>query len=184
MGTSNSQPSPDNSNWRRTFACYSDPNIPEERTINEVWRASENEDIPISEFLKSNTIFECYQIVKNSKGYNEALSKVNEKVLALGNNTIIAEFAKRVIPVAFQSENPAFEWQSLLFSEITNYVVSRDASGFVGSKYRNKSIAQLIEFKRNLSNKVKNVINNKVRDITSYKDWKSFINDSILTLKS
>ena len=185
MGTSVSHGSPRiGQNWKPVFKCYEDERIPENRIINEVWRASENETIPISSYLKSNAIYNCFESVKNSKSFIEALEKYNQSILKTKSNSIIAEFAKRVIPIAFQSQQPSEKWINSFFSEVTNYFVSRDTSGFVGEKYRNKSVNDMIEFKRNINLKVNQLISSESRQIESQADWNSFVDRTITKLKS
>lgn len=184
MGTSVSHGSPRTSNWKPVLACYTSDKIPHERTISEVWRASENEKQSISSMIKSEAIFKCYDVVGKSKNYKEALEKFNATILQSKQNSIVAEFAKRVIPLAFQSKLPQEQWKSSFFSELTNYVVSRDTSGFVGDKFRNKSVSDLIEFKRNINQKVAAIVSSEKMKISSQHDWNSFVDKSISKLKS
>ncbi|MFH1648442.1 MAG: hypothetical protein ABIA11_01760 [Patescibacteria group bacterium] len=183
MGTSVNQASPRVTNWNRVFACYSNENIPESRVINEIWRASENEKSPISDDIKSEATFSCYQAVRESRNLGEALLRINEKLIESGTNSIVTEFAKRAVPLAYMSKSPAENWKTFLFSELTNYVISRDASGFVGSRYRHKSVADLIEFKKNIGERVRGVVSSKKTDPKSLSEWQSFVNTVIKTLK-
>ena len=184
MGTSVSQGSPRTSNWKPVLACYTNDKFSRERIINEVWRASEKEAIPISSMMKSDVIFECYNVISNSKNYREALQKFNDIILNSKQNTIVAELAKRVIPTAFQSEKPSQQWKKSFFTELTNYVVSRDASGFVGEKNRNKSVTDLIAFKKSISQKVNDIVGADKTSIKNKNDWNSFVDSSITKLKS
>jgi len=184
MGTSISHGSPRTSNWKPVLACYSSDNIPRERVINEIWRAFEKEATPISSMMKSDSIYECYNSVNTSKNYRDALQKFNEIIVKTKQNTIVAEFAKRVIPLAFQSDKPSEHWKSSFFKELTNYVVSRDASGFVGEKFRNKSVTDLIAFKKSIGQKVNEIISADKTKIKNKSDWNAFIDSSITKLKS
>lgn len=188
MGTSISHSSPrKSSNWKRVFVCYESNNLPDNRVMNEVWRASETSDKeskPLSSEMKSQAIYSCYEAVKSSNNFQEALQKFNNAIIESKNNSIVAEFAKRVIPSAFQSNDPSDQWTNNFFKEVTNYVMSRDASGFVGENYRNKSIKELIEFKKSVSNKVELVIKSEKKDFKTQNDWNSFVDNSISKLKS
>ena len=183
MGTSVSQPSPRVPNWNRVFACYKHESIPEDRVIKELWRASENQEISISEHLKSDTAFGCYQAISSSKDQHEAQTKVLDILVNSGNNSIVTELGKRVIPLSFQSNQPSKEWRSLFFSEITKYFVSRDASGFVGKDFRNKSVTELIDFKKRISDNVKSVASSFEIEPKTLKDWKLYIEKTISKLK-
>lgn len=184
MGTSVSQASPRNSNWQRVMTCYKNRSIPEGRVLNEVWRASDNQDTPLSTELKSDTVFSCYKAVESSQSFQEAIAKVNLSIMQAGGNSIAAEFAKRVIPLAFNSAQPAETWRGLLLSEVTKYVVSRDASGFIGEKYRNKTVGELVEFKRNLGERARVTAATVNIPVQTFSDWKKFIDSTVTKLKT
>ena len=90
---------------KRVFVCYENNSIPENRIVNEVWRASETSEKgsnPLSSEMKSEAIFSCYEAVKTSKNFQEALQKFNNKILETKSNSIVAEFAKHVIRLLFR----------------------------------------------------------------------------------
>lgn len=184
MGTSVSQGSPRNPNWQRVMTCYKNRNIPEDRVVSEVWRASENQETPLSEELKSDVVFDCYRAVQSSENFVQALEKINSSFLEKSNNSISAEFAKRVVPIAFSQKHPAVAWKSLFISEITKYVISRDASGFVGEKYRNKTVNDLVNFKNRLAEKARVVAANVQVEVKSIKDWRRFVDSTVANLKN
>lgn len=155
--------------------------------MNEIWRASETtekESKPLSSEMKTQAIYNCYEAVKSSKNFNEALQKFNKTIIESKGNSILAEFAKRIIPSSFQSDNPSEQWTNNFFKEVTNYVISRDASGFVGESYRNKSVKELIEFKKTVGSRVEQVIKSEKKNFKSQADWNSFVDKSISKLKS
>ena len=133
MGTSVSQYSPRKSKkWNPVHVCYKNDNIPEDRVLTEVWRAADNpsEQVQWSNEMKSDVIYSCFEMVKSSSNIQEAMSKFRENILANQNNSIVAELAKRSIPVAFQGSTPANDWVNKFFSEVTNYVVSGYSAHF------------------------------------------------------
>lgn len=184
MGTSVSQASPRNTNWSPVHAGYKNEFIPEERIISEIWRASENQETPMSDSIASDTIYNCYTAVSNSANFQEALQKFNGFIAENKSNSIVAEFAKRAIPAAYQSNNPVQGWMAKFFSELTNYVMSRDTSGFVGGNNRNKTVQEMINFKKNITTKVSGIVSSESRTIRNSEEWKSFVNESIERLKS
>lgn len=185
MGTSISHPSPKSTNWKPVSVCYTEPTIPEWRVLNEIWRASEKESNPISDMLKSRVAFECYNAVRSSKSFVEALNKFNEVVHESKGNSMIAEFAKRVIPLSFQSKQPGKEWSKNFLSEVTNYIASRDLSGFVGKGYRNKSVRDMLEFKQRISDMAKEIVSRQYSgQIESMSDWRKFIDTSVEKLRT
>ena len=187
MGTSVSQHSPRVSKkWNPVHVCYTNDNIPENRVLIEIWRAADNptEQVRWSNEMKSDVIYSCYEIVKSSSNMQEAISRFRENILSNKSNSIAAEFAKRSIPVAFQGTNPANDWVNKFFSEVTNYVVSRDTSGFVGENYRNKTVKDLDGFKNRLRDNLNQIVQSQLRDIKSQKDWSAFIDNTVAKIKS
>ncbi|HEY0669942.1 MAG TPA: hypothetical protein VGD22_17305 [Sphingobacteriaceae bacterium] len=184
MGTSISQPSSRNTNWSPVHAGYQNRFIPEIRIINEIWRACENDNTPVSNILKDDAIYKCFESVKTSNNFQQALEKFNSEILRNKTNSITAEFAKRVIPKCYQTDEPVKAWASNFFAEVTNYIVSRDTSGFVGEKYRNRTVGELIEFKNSLSQKVSHIVSSLDMQVNNKSDWNKLVDLSIKTLKS
>ncbi|MGD0589999.1 MAG: hypothetical protein ABSA44_04265 [Bacteroidota bacterium] len=186
MGTSISQSSPRTSGWKPVHICYTSDIIPEERILTEVWRSADNPSDPVqmSTEMKSDIIYSCYKSVKSSNNFLEALNKFNGVILETKSNSIAAEFAKRSIPVAYQGADPADQWTNRFFSEITKYIVSRDTSGFVGEKYRNKTVRDLDGFKKRIGENLDIFLSSQRKDIKTKKDWNVFIDTTIAKLKS
>ncbi|HRP36935.1 MAG TPA: hypothetical protein PLS50_03935 [Candidatus Dojkabacteria bacterium] len=184
MGTSISQASERTISWNSVLACYANAEIPESWVINEIWRASDQQEFAISAELKSSALFDYYQIVDNSTGANEALTKINLHIFEHNNNSVVLEFAKRVVNKAYTYSTPANAWKALLFSEITKYYISRDASGFVGEKYRNKTVNDLIAYKSRIGDKISRFIMQKDERLNTLRTWQSFVDSSIKELKS
>ncbi|MFV1882976.1 MAG: hypothetical protein ACMZ7B_00595 [Balneola sp.] len=186
MGTSISHGSPRTPKWKPLHTCYENPNIPEHKVLNEVWRAADNpaEDMRWSDELKSEVIFSCLNTINSSDEISKAIKGFSQIILESKNNSIASELAKRSIPAAFNTEKPQTEWAARLFSEITNYIISRDTSGFVGENYRNKTVQELSNFKNNITSFLYTKISDNPINITSKDDWDSFVDSTITTLKS
>ncbi len=184
MGTSISQASERTISWNSVLACYANPEIPEFRVINEIWRASDQQEFTISSELKSSALFDYYQIVDNSTGATEALVRIDQHIFEHSNNSVVLEFAKRIVNKAYTYPAPANAWKALLFSEITKYYISRDASGFVGDKYRNKTVNDLIVYKSRIGDKISQLIIRKDEKLSTLETWQSFVDSSIKELKS
>lgn len=186
MGTSISHGSPRTAKWKPLHTCYENPNIPENMVLNEIWRAADNPTAEVrwSKELKSDLIFSCLKIIKNSNEISTAIKGFSQIIFESKNNSIASELAKRSIPAAFNTEKPQTQWAAKLFSEITNYIVSRDTSGFVGESYRNKTIQDLSNFKNNINSFLFTKISDTPINIESKDDWDSFVDSTINTLKS
>lgn len=184
MGTSINQHSPRIPNWNRVIACYKDENIPEFNVINQIWRASEAQDNPISDEIKSEIIFHCYKIVERSSNYKEAYRNFNDYILERSKNSIIAEFAKRSIAPSYNSPSPSSEWKSCFFSELTLYFISRDIPGFINKNYKNKSVTDLINYKERVRNRVKQLTISDEPEIKTSKDWNKYVDSIVNKLKN
>jgi hypothetical protein len=186
MGTSISQGSSRTSIWKPLHACYSNKVISEQNVIKEVWKAADNpnESVRWSSEIKSDIIYKCYESVKNSKSAFEAIKKFNETINKEKNNSIAAELAKRSIQHAYSEKNRTAAWTTKLIKEISNYVISRDTSGFVGEKYRSKTVKELVNFKSSLNKELTRKLSNiETRKIDSKKQWNNFIDKTISNLK-
>lgn len=186
MGTSISHSSPRSSQWKPVHVCYINDKIPEDRVIQEIWRAADNpnESVQWSTEMKSEIIYNCFETIKSSSNIEEALNKFNTEIQVTKKNSIVAEFAKRAIPSAFQNENPTVGWINRFFSEVTNYIVSRDTSGFVGENYRNKTVKDLEGFKQRLNTSLNQMLGSEKTNIISSKEWDKFIDKTVSKLKN
>lgn len=175
MGTSVSQPSPRTTSWMAVAAGYKHREISPERVATEVWRAASGEP-GFAEALSSRALFDCYNAVRAAKSATEALQAVNRTILDNRNNSVVAEFAKRSVPLAFgKAEPPHVCWRANLFSQLTEYFVSRDVPGYVGSNGRFESVAELATFKRTVRQCATAVVGSVTADPATPKDWAVYV---------
>lgn len=179
MGTSSSHASPKTRNWKAVSQGYVYSDIPIDRIISEIWSAAENQQKPLSRMLVSDVIYRCQEAIKKSENISQAYQNVEKEILSSKQNSIIAEFAKRAIPVAFKSKEQVREWRAVFFSEVTNYLVSRDISGYVGKNFRNKTIGEMVRFKESIKNTVVEITKRVKIDPVSSSQWKQYIHDAI-----
>ena len=186
MGTSISQHSPRTPKWKPVHVCYENDKIPEDIILNEIWKAADNPTEPVrwANEMKSDIVYKCYEIITASSNSQNALKKIHETILSTKSNSIVTEFAKRAIPAAYLKANPSAFWANNLFSEITNYVISRDISGFVGENYRNKSVKELFGFKKRLISNLNQILKSVKFEIKTKKDWNTYIDNAIAKLKA
>jgi hypothetical protein len=121
--------------------------VPIERFVSEVWRACQREDERIPSLLESNLLFECYRVVRRSTESHDAFREVSRLIAGSGESSIVSELARRAVVTAFSAPVPEVAWRIGLFAEVSNYLVSRDLPGFVGSRFRNRSVEEAIHFK-------------------------------------
>lgn len=184
MGTSSSHPSPSTTSWKPLKSCYTNSKIKTDIVVNNIWRAASHVDSDITNQMKSEAVQLCLKAVQSSATADEAFSKANDSIISSGSNSIIAELGKRAIFVSFHSDNPKQQWVQAFLSEVTNYIVSRDISGFVGSNYRNRTVKDMIEFKKILAVNVKSVVHQAGDPPAKSANWSTYVERIIEKLKS
>lgn len=184
MGTSISQSSPRNTNWSPVHAGYRSKDIPEERIVREIWRAFDNEVVPISTTLKEEVFYDCYNTIKGADNAEQAVQSFDSVLMEKKHNSMVAEFSKRALALSFFSGDPVANWKTALFVQVTDYVISRDISGFVGDKYRNKTIGDVIRFKDSIALSIDSIVRTDQLEINSKRDWNSFVERTIKKLKT
>jgi len=182
MGTSISHPSPKTLGWQAVAECYHDEAITPIRTATEIWRASQHHDSPLVSHIESDAVFECYESVRNGSNASEALKLATNAIISLKKNSIIAEIARRSIPAAFGTSDKLRGWRALFFAQVTDYLMSRDTSGFVGKEYRNKNIVDLVNFKESVKSSVKDTVKAINIDPRSIREWTKYVKNVIKRL--
>jgi hypothetical protein len=184
MGTSISHKSPSTSGWKMASQGYINPDISIRRIVAEIWRATQSQPKPLQLAIKSEAVFDCGEALRDSTSAIQALKIARKKLIETKKSSVVTELAKRTIPEAFQAKNPTKAWRSLLFSTITDYLVSRDISSYVGSKFRNKSISELISFKTAIRGVVKTIVEKEKTVPTSFNDWGRYVEKIVHTLSN
>jgi hypothetical protein len=183
MGTSINQRSPRTSNWKIIEMSYKNKNFPIDRLTQELCRAAINQqEGNIFRDLSAQTISKCISIISISNDRYDAIQKIRKEVLASGNISLACDIAQRsVIPAFNAPSNITQTYIVSLFSEVANYLVSRDLPGNIGLG-RVNNVSEAIVFK----NEIKNTIAKKVAEIpfpsNQYKDtkaWSAFVNDVV-----
>jgi hypothetical protein len=179
MGTSSNHGSPKTPNWKAVSFEYKYSDISYKRIVSDVWAAAENQPKPLSDFMKNDVIFRCQEVIRRSENIHQAYQNVENELLSSKQNSIIAEFAKRAIPVAFKSKEHTQEWRSVFFSEVTNYLVSRDLPGYVGKQYRNKTIEDMMKFKEQIKKTAYEIAKKVKQEPSSVEQWKNYVTETI-----
>jgi hypothetical protein len=174
MGTSVNQPSPRTTGWAAVAAGYQHAAVPAARVATEIWRAAQSEE-GVTATLASAALFSCQETIRNCSTAAEALARLGESTEQLKNNSFVLELAKRAIPLAYLSNEPAKAWQSHLFASVTDYFVARDIPGYLGPTGRFGSLAELAAFKKTLRTTIATTVSELQRDIRTPRQWESFV---------
>lgn len=149
MGTSVNQRSPKTVNWRAANAAYTTPNIEINRAVQELWRAASNQPSgDLVSDLSNPIISECLRIVTVSKTREEAIRAATRAVIDSGRASLAADIAQRAVSQSFQEGKEKISlFTSTLFSQASNYLISRDLPGFVGANGRAKTVKEAVALK-------------------------------------
>lgn len=134
MGTSTNQRSPRTPNWKAVEVTYTHPGATVQRTAQEIWRAAANEpDGGLISTLSNPIIAQCVDVVQKSQSATDAAQKVRRLLALSGQSSLAGEIAQRASIIAHETKgNRTNAFVRSLFSEASNYLVSRDLPGFVG----------------------------------------------------
>jgi len=182
MGTSASHPSPKTTAWRTVGTCYESDQVPIDRTAEEIWHAATSEASTIETQIKSPAVYACYELARESvppDRVHAALSQVTSE----HKNSMVVEYAKRATLVASQGTRPGEQWPKLFFKEITNYLISRDASGYVGPTSRSKTVGDLIQLKRSLGQEIQKRVGDLHLSARSANDWPRAVGAALEALR-
>jgi hypothetical protein len=128
----------------------------------EVWRAALKQDTSLLDQLGSTPVVECILAASQPLTKEGTLHKL-EQLASLKGNSVVAEFAQRALLIkasgGYAAETPA----SVLFRQLTDYLVSRDIAGYVGRDFRCKTVAEV----RALKEQIGEVIARKIQAVES-----------------
>ena len=153
MGTSVNQRSPNTGGWRSVAACYTNETTSTDRTALEIWRAAATQDDSIGDQLGSELVRKCAEAAAKNLSQQQAIAEL-ERVSSTADNNLIGEFAKRAVLVKAAGGYREESFTTVLFRQITDYLVSRDISGYLGAQYRCKTVEDLRAFKANIADAV------------------------------
>jgi hypothetical protein len=94
MGTSMSQRSPSTTNWRAVDTAYQNPDVSIERTVQEIWRASANDNKGLANSLGEKIVAQSIEIVRNAQSSAEAAQQIRRLVAFSGNASLAADIAQ------------------------------------------------------------------------------------------
>jgi hypothetical protein len=160
VGTSVSQGSPSTPNWQVTQATYHNPQIPVERTVEELWRAADSqEEENLTRDLRAPIIAECLRITLASSTRSEAVRNVARAVAASGQSSLAAEIARRAAARSFSGGGSStMAFAKAVFVDAGDYLVSRDLPGFVGISEKIPKVSDLMALKKGIRDRIAEVV--------------------------
>ncbi len=156
MGTSTNQRSPRTPNWKTVETAYTHPAITIQRAAQEIWRAAAKEvDGGLAGSLGSPLIAQCLETVQTSRSATDAAQKVRRLLALSGQTSLAGEIAQRAVVLAHEAKGDRTNaFVRSLFSEASNYLISRDLPGFVGLADRVRTVQNATVLKSSLIQEV------------------------------
>ena len=188
MGTSVSQPSPKNTlGWDAVAAAYTNESVPIERLVKELWRAAQSEQTANwQDLLAAPIISTCLDIAVQSETPPQASRQVAREIARLKASSLASDIAQRAAIQCFTTADRSQGYTQALFVGVSDYLVSRDVSGFIGANTRLQNAVSLIEFKNAIRNRVTEIVQ-QVESPSSparSSEWSEFVATTIARLAS
>lgn len=175
MGTSMSHRSLPTLGWRSVNASYDDPRITPGRIAREIWRAAQQTpNADVLEQLSSQAMYSVFLIAQSTTQPLDAQKRCNALISESKSASLFMEMAKRAVVKSVGKEDQASEFVSHLFRETTNYFISRDLSGHLGSD-RISSLHDMIGLKTELIRTVGESIGRLELAPKNVRDWSTLI---------
>jgi hypothetical protein len=126
--------------------------------------------------LSAPLLDQCRGIVERSDSAIRALEQIDIAVLDRGEITFAVDIAKRAVVQSFQSDDRSAAFGVAVFAETTNYLLSRDLGGLIGSSTRCPTTSDSIRFK----SMVLNTVVDDIREFSSStSDWQSYVGRTV-----
>jgi hypothetical protein len=167
------------------------PAVTVDRLVQEVWRAAQSEEeADWRTLLKSPGVTFCLDASAVAQTPEQALSSAEREIGRARQSSIAAGVAKRALVQGFLIRDDARRgFAEALFSEATNYLVSRDLAGYVGEHFRNRRVSDAIEFKESIRSHVRQEVSMLIEEeglpqIGDLEGWEGFIDAAVTRLSS
>lgn len=185
MGTSVNHRSPRTTNWRAVDISYTNPDISIQRTVQEIWRASVNDDFGLANHLGDPLVAQCIDILQSARSSTEASQKIGRAIALSGNASLAGDIARRAAIVAFGETDKTQSFIRSVFSEASNYLVSRDIPGFVGLSEKLRTVNDATVFKGAVIDEVVSKVSSvplPSQKLSDPKIWSTFVSNVVRNL--
>lgn len=159
MGTSVNHPSPKTLPWDAVAAVYRNPEVSLDSVLRHVWRAARSEpDADVRQLLQSPGIMVCLAAAMRGHSRSATAGSVISELAQRQAGSVVAEVGRRAAILSSSETDrfPAFVGH--LFGQMTDYLVSRDLPSYVGNRWRNKTVAEAIQFKDELRTRAREIV--------------------------
>ncbi|OZC01135.1 hypothetical protein BSZ36_18610 [Rubricoccus marinus] len=164
--------------WKVVDRVYESERFPVERAAQELWRAATSQPSgDIAAGLASDVVAACLDVALNAGSRSEASASAGLAVAFSGEASLAADIARRAAVRSVGAEGDrALGFARALFSEASNYLVSRDLPGFVGPSGRAQTVGQAVELKAAVRSRVEAVVEEGPRPPTGAgPEWSGYV---------
>ncbi len=180
MGTSISHASPRTANWRAVGAIYASEAIPVDRATQELWRAATNQPVgDLGVDLGHPIVAACAQIVRDVPSRADAVARVRQTLALSGVASLATDIAQRAAVSCFATPGDRVgAFVQSLVGEATNYLVSRDLPGYIGTSSRLGTVPDAMSFKAQILDHARQTVQSVPRPPgveASPPSWMSYI---------
>ncbi len=180
MGTSISQGSPRGVSWSAVAATYRSSTVPIGRVVKEIWRAARSDPQANWQNLLANRgVLICLRVALSSGSAGEAVQVASREIARERASSLAADIAKRAVVKSFGHEDRAVAFAQALFVETSNYLVSRDLSGYVGPAERNPTVSAAISFKERIAKHIEQSVREVGRPSAEAGAWQEFLQRTV-----
>jgi hypothetical protein len=185
VGTSSSTPSPATFNWTAASVGYRDAGVPIDRVIREIWRAAQREsEGNWAQLLAQPIVGSLRAIARSSVSPQDAARLASRAIAESAASSLATDVARRALVQAFAPGDRSINYVQALFSEASNYLVSRDLASFVGPGARSNTVAEAVDFKDGVRARVRELIGDVVGAQTSSEAWPDIVRSSVERLRT
>lgn len=185
MGTSVNHRSPRTTNWRSVDISYTNTDITLQRTVQEIWRASLNDNSGLANSLGGPLVAQCIDILQTASSSSEAAQKIGRAIALSGSASLAGDIARRAAVIAYGEVDRTRGFIQSIFSEASNHLISRDIPGFVGLSEKLKTVTDATSFKGAILREVNSnvaTIPLPSQRISDPQIWNTFVSNVIRNL--
>jgi hypothetical protein len=185
MGTSISQRSPDTPNWKLAQDVYTDPDMPIDAALREIWRAASNEnETNLMSHLARPEIAFFADLVTRATSPAEAFDQASVHISDRKVASVASDIAKRAVIQSAGTDNPRDFFFQRLFAEATNYLVSRDLPGYVKIDGKFGSISDARRFTQEMMNTAMDAVRRTPSPASLQgEDWDLYVRSVVSTIR-
>lgn len=171
------------------MAGYVSQNVSVDRLVSELWRAAQSvEQSNWRTLLKARGVTFFLDATVIATTPEEAVSAATRSVVRSRQSSLATDVAKRALVQGFlTSDDPRRGFAEALFCEVTTYLVSRDLSGYVGNRFRNRRVSEAIGFKNQIRGRVQKEVAGLIEDqglpeVGDETGWNLFVDAAVTRL--